>query len=44
MGVKVRSAKVRTETSRVAYITLQIAGVLDTQNLRGVPGIAADTL
>lgn len=26
------------------YIALQVAGVLDAQNFRGVPGVAADAL
>lgn len=34
----------RRETSDVAYIALQIASILDAQNLRSVPGVAADTL
>lgn len=34
----------RVKTTKVAYVTLQIASILDPKNLRSVPGIAADTL
>lgn len=34
----------KDENFERAYLTLKIASILDTKDLRRVPGIAADTL